>query len=229
MRTTQKERKIIQELEQYVRESLPPENLDIKSHDWKHAFRVRNWALKIAKGEGYKNTFLLEIASLLHDIGRLKEKELKRPHAPISGEMAKEYLAKKKWLSKEEVEEVIYAITHHSKGGETKLSHIVQDADRLDGFGAMGLIRTFMPQWHLTDYDPVNIVNPFTMSKAHVDAFFSSHPGKQPVSYAVDMLPYALSWYDQMNTKTGKKIAAPLVEYTKGFLEEFKRETEGLT
>lgn len=217
---------IIKEIEQYIKELMPPENLDIKGHDWKHAFRVRNWALKIAKGEGYENTFLLEIASLLHDIGRLKEKQLKHPHAQISGEMAKEYLEAREWLSQSQQEEVIYAIVNHSKGGDTKLVYILQDADRLDGFGAIGFLRTFMPQWHLPDYDPLNIVNPFTMSKAKVDAFFSSYPCKQPVSYAVDMLPYTLSWHDQMNTKTGKKLAAPLAEYTKAFLEELKQELQ---
>jgi len=86
-------------VETYVKNLLDPANVEIKAHDWKHAVRVRNWAVKIATKEQHEPLFLVEVAALLHDIGGLKENELRKPHATISAQMAKEYLAANQWLS----------------------------------------------------------------------------------------------------------------------------------
>lgn len=223
---SQEQQDILDEIKEYVRELMNPENREIKAHDWKHAFRVRSWALKIAQREGFKETFLLEIASLLHDIGRLKEKEMGQPHAQVSAIMAREYLAQKEWLPADKLEEVLYAINKHSTGGESQLVHILQDADRLDGFGAIGIVRAFHPKWYLPDYNPASIINPFTMAKTQVDEFFQAKKGVDIAPFALDHLGYMLSWYDLMNTKTGKELGAPLISFTKAFLEEFEKEAK---
>ncbi len=214
---------MIQEIEEYIKQILPPGKV-YPGHDWKHAFRVRNWALKIAKGEGYEDVIILCVAALLHDIGRLREKEFKKQHAGVSAQMVEEYLKDKDWFSQKEEEELLYAIAHHSKGGEGQLVAILQDADRLDGFGAMGIVRIMQPKWYLPDYDPASIVNPFVLSKKEIDDFYIAEPQGDMLSYAVDYIPYLISWFDYMNTKTGKELAEPLVEYSKQFLEQLNRE-----
>jgi len=203
---------------------MDPANVEIKVHDWKHGVRVRNWALKIANGEGYGQRLLVEIAALLHDIGRLYEKKRKVPHAKLSGEVVQEYLSSKDWLSKEEQDEVVYAVGNHSIGGKTKLVHIIQDADRLDGFGAIGIAKSFQAKWYIPDYNPKHPFTPFTLTKPQVDEFFSTHQEQELVPYGLDHLGYLISWYEQMNTTTGKTLATPLIEYMKNFINQFKRE-----
>lgn len=215
---------IIQEIEVYVRQLMDPANLDIKAHDWKHAFRVRNWMAQIAKGEGYTNLFLAQASALLHDIGRLKEHEINMPHSKVSAIMLREYLADKSWFSDSEKEELLYAIGNHSKGGDTLLTNILQDADRLDGFGPIGIMRSLQHKWHLPDYDPEHLFNPFSKTKEEIDDFFQNKREGELVPYALDFLGYHISWYDHMNTATGKTLGAPLIAYTKEFIEAFKHQ-----
>ena len=141
--------------------------------------------------------------------------------------MVKEYLTLKNWLSDRDLRDIIYAIENHSRGGKGLLVAILQDADRLDGLGAIGLIRGIQPKWYLPDYDPHAIVNPFKMSPEEITDFFRENPQGELVSYAVDHIAYQATWYDRMNTKTGRKLGKPLVEYTEAFLAELKREAEG--
>lgn len=214
---------IIREIEVYVRQLMDPTNLDIKGHDWKHAFRTRNWITQIVKGEGYTNLFLAQASALLHDVGRLKEDEMKMPHAKISVMMLEKYLAEKPWFSDQEKEELLWAIGNHSKGGDTQLTRLLQDADRLDGFGPVGIMRLFQHKWCLPDYDPEHIFNPFTLSKDQVDDFFQNKKSGELVPYLLDFLGYNISWYDHMNTSTGKKLAEPLVDYMKQFIEIYRK------
>ena len=217
---------IIRQVEAYVKNLLPATNQnEVKGHDWKHAFRVRAWGKKIAAGEGYKNPSLLEVACLLHDIGRLHERAWGVTHETASGRMAEEYLNDKAWFSKEDCESLVYAVSHHSRGGQGDLVCMLQDADRLDGLGALGIAREFQHHWYLPDYDPEHVIKEFTLEKHEVDAFFLENPQKPIVSYTLDSFAYQLSWYDHMHTATAKQLGAPLVAYMKNFLQEFEHET----
>lgn len=223
-----KQEEIIKTVEEYVTKLLDPTNLDIKGHDWKHAFRVRDLILHIAEKEGYASLFLAQVAALLHDIGRLKEHEVKLPHAQVSEQMVQEYLADKDWFSDQEKQELLYAIAHHSKGGATPLTQILQDADRLDGFGPIGIMRVIQDKWKMPDYDPVAIYTPFTFTKKQIDEFFENKRDGELVSSVLDFLGYHLSWYDNMNTQTGKELAKPLAEYVKNFIEAYQKQLKGI-
>jgi len=82
-------------------------------HDWTHVDRVRNLSLHIGKKEK-ANLFVLEIAALLHDIGRKEEikNRGKFCHAIAGGEFARKILPKYK-LSKDEIENIIHSIQSH--------------------------------------------------------------------------------------------------------------------
>lgn len=216
---------ILKETEEYIKKMLDDKNTEVKAHDWKHVFRVRNWALKIARGERYENIFLAEISALIHDLGRLREKELKRPHADVSGIMAKEYLDEKGWFSQEEREDIVYAVAHHSKGGNTPLTHILQDADRLDGFGATGIMRVAQHKWYLPDYEKKTLRERFPYSHEEVESFYQKGLEDTMAPTTADYVKFTVSWYDRMNTKTGKELAEPLIAFTKRFLEELQRES----
>lgn len=111
-------------------------------HDWWHIFRVKKIALKIAEKEG-GNIFIIEMAALLHDLDDWK--------------LVKENEASKtvNWLKKAELKEIdsnkileiIEQVSFKGAKVETKATsieaQIVQDADRLDAIGAIGIARTF--------------------------------------------------------------------------------------
>lgn len=227
MSFSEKQTDIIRKVEEYVKNLLPATHRgEVKGHDWKHAFRVRAWGRKIAKGEGYGDPFLLEIACLLHDIGRLNERAWGVTHEIASGRMAEEYLQSKAWFSEEELGRLLYAIGNHSKGGEGDLVCLLQDADRLDGLGAMGIAREFQHHWYLPDYDPERVLKPFILGKEEVDAFFTDNPQKPIIDYALDSFAFQLSWYDKIHTNTAKELAKPLAAYMQEFLKEFENEVK---
>lgn len=130
---------MIAETENYIKTIFENEG---SGHDWWHIHRVRNLALKIAKIEG-GNRFLVEMAALLHDIDDWKingsksasQAELWLKKLKISGPESKNIL------------EIIDQVSFKGAEVETKTTSIeakiVQDADRLDAIGAIGIARTF--------------------------------------------------------------------------------------
>jgi uncharacterized protein len=129
----------IKQTEEYVRKLFANEGT---GHDWWHIHRVRRIALKIAQTEG-GNLFIIEMSALLHDVDDWK----------INGD---EKISKTiAWLKnikipKPETERILEIIDQVSfKGAGVKNSavtieaKIVQDADRLDAMGAIGIARTF--------------------------------------------------------------------------------------
>lgn len=115
---------------------------DFTGHDWWHVNRVRNLALKIAEKEG-GNRFIIEMSALLHDVDDWKINE------NVKTSKTSEWLKTIK-MSQVETEKILEIIDQVSfKGAGVKSSaatieaKIVQDADRLDAIGAIGIARTF--------------------------------------------------------------------------------------
>lgn len=129
----------LRQTEDYIRKLFANEGT---GHDWWHIHRVRNTALKIAETEG-GNRFIIEISALLHDVDDWKINN----DAKVSGTL--------NWLKsikmpKHETEKILEIIDQVSfKGAGVKNNavsieaKIVQDADRLDAIGAIGIARTF--------------------------------------------------------------------------------------
>lgn len=113
------------------------------SHDMGHIRRVESLCLEIQREEG-GDPFILQLAALLHDVGVIREHEEGGDHAVYSAEIASEFLGKA-GLGKETIEAVAGCIlTHRFSGGvvpETLEARILQDADRLDALGAVGIFR----------------------------------------------------------------------------------------
>ena len=117
-------------------------------HGYAHVERVYNTCVKIG-GKLNANLNVLKIAALLHDVGRINEKDdaLKRNHAEISADKSKKFLSSNGIsLVQDEFDNIIHSIRAHSFSNEqlarTLEAKILSDADKLDALGAIGLFRT---------------------------------------------------------------------------------------
>jgi len=120
----------------------------VKAHNFDHAERVRRWAVIIAKAEKV-NIFLSELSALLHDIGRVSEHMLgnTKSHHELSYEWCQQWFREDREfdvLSKEEKLTILYALRYHWNDVADKytVAWVLRDADKIDGFGKIGLNRT---------------------------------------------------------------------------------------
>lgn len=118
------------------------------SHGFDHTERVLNLALHIGKVEG-ANLEIIELAALLHDIGRHKETETMGElcHAEEGAKIARKILKENK-INDNVIEKVSHCIENHrfrrNKKPESLEAKILFDADKLDSIGAVGIGRAFM-------------------------------------------------------------------------------------
>jgi len=117
-------------------------------HGYAHVERVYNTCVKVGKKLN-ANLKVLQIAALLHDVGRIHEKtdKLNRNHAEISADMSKEFLSSNGLtLVQDEFDNIIHSIRAHSFSNKiiarTLEAKILSDADKLDALGAIGIFRT---------------------------------------------------------------------------------------
>lgn len=191
-------------------------------HDWFHIERVWKNAKHIAAAEGGDLT-VIELGALLHDIADSKFHDGDETVGPRKAREWMESLS----LPEETISHVVSIIENISfKGGnfqktfESLELDIVQDADRLDALGAVGIARTFNYGGFRNRplYDP-SIPPALNMSK---DEY------KNSVSPTLNhFYEKLLLLKDRMNTETGKKMAEGRHRYMEGFLEQFYHEWEG--
>lgn len=133
---------IIEKTKAFVREKLQGES---SGHDWEHILRVYNNAKLIAEKEG-GNLFVIELAALLHDIADWK---FSKDNIDIGYKVAYEWMNELGVLEGTAKEVALIIKTISFKGGTTNSNQqtiegkIVQDADRLDAIGAIGIGRAF--------------------------------------------------------------------------------------
>ena len=133
-----KQQEQLKRMEQYAKRVL---SADTTGHDWSHIKRVVNTAKTIAKAEG-ADLFICEAAALLHDV--IDDKIVKDPIVALKG--LKEFLISIE-VTPEQVEVIESIITrmsfkNHKEQQELSLEgKVVQDADRLDAIGAIGIAR----------------------------------------------------------------------------------------
>ncbi|MBE7641425.1 HD domain-containing protein [Salegentibacter sp. BLCTC] len=210
---------VLKNTEDFVKESL--KNAE-GGHDWFHIQRVWRNAKLIAKTET-ADLFIVELGALLHDIA---DSKFHNGNETIGPKVASEFL-KKQQVSAEIITQVVKIIENVSfKGGNVSQDFnsielkIVQDADRLDALGAIGVARTFnyggFKERAL--YDP-EIKPRLNMSKEEYKA--SSAP---TINHFYEKL---LLLKDRMNTKTGKEIAQKRHEFMELYLEQFYAEWHG--
>lgn len=195
---------------------------EASGHDWWHILRVWNNAKLIAKDEPSANLFHIELGALLHDIADYK---FHGGDETIGGKTSAEWL---KGLSAddEDIKAVIHIVDNVSyKGGEANKmksleGKIVQDADRLDAIGAIGIARCFAYGGNVGHeiYNP-DIKPNLNMSKEE----YKKHKSTQ-VNHFYEKL---LKLKDLMNTKSAKKIALKRHKYMEDYLSEFLAEWNG--
>ncbi len=210
---------IIEQTVKFVKETLA--NAE-GGHDWWHIYRVWKLAKKIATTEE-ANLLVVELGALLHDIADAKFND---GDESIGPKKAREFLES---ISVEEelIAHVVNIIQHISyKGGNfeqafnsTELA-VVQDADRLDAIGAIGIARTFNYGGFVNRaiYNP-NIQPNLNMSKEEYKNSITP-----TINHFYEKL---LLLKDRMNTTTGKAMAVHRHNYMEQFLEEFYKEWKG--
>ncbi|UCC18914.1 MAG: HD domain-containing protein [Promethearchaeota archaeon] len=117
-------------------------------HGFSHVERVYNLCLKLGKKLN-ANLSVLQIAALLHDIGRIDEKNKinNKNHAEYSADIAYNFLISNKLnVTDDEIKNIIHSIKSHSFSNsltpKTVEAKILSDADKIDALGAIGLYRT---------------------------------------------------------------------------------------
>ena len=173
-------------------------------HDYFHLKRVVENALKIGKAEN-ANLFLVELSAWLHDVGDYKLHD----GVDRSEELVKEFLLTQN-LSDElidKVNEIISQVSFSKANPVTSLeAKVVQDADRLDAIGAIGIARAFA----------------FGGSRGR-ELWNPDQPESTSVQHFYDKL---LKLKDLMNTETAKVIAEKRHRFLEEFLDQFYEEWE---
>lgn len=191
-------------------------------HDYFHIQRVLNNALLINSQEG-ANEFIVVLGALLHDIADYK---FHNGDETVGPKTARKFLSAQ-GVDDMTIDQVVKIIENVSfKGGNEKRNFrskeldIIQDADRLDALGAIGIARTFNYGGFKgrTLYDPEVKPN-FSMTKEEYKA--SNAP---TINHFYEKL---LLLKDRMNTETGKKIATERHVFMEQFLDQFYAEWEG--
>jgi len=208
---------IVQNTVCFVKETLKDAE---GGHDWYHIERVWKTAVYIRKKEGKGDLLIIELAALLHDISDPKFNGGDEEKGTL---VAYEFL-KDQGLIQDQLDHIREIIRHVSyKGGraQDQIStiefQIVQDADRLDAIGAIGIARAFNyggfknrpihdPEQPLQEYDDPEAYH--RSDAATINHFYEK----------------LLKLKDLMNTPTGKKMAGERHDYMLGFLDRFYSE-----
>jgi uncharacterized protein len=192
-------------------------------HDWFHTLRVYHNAILISKGENV-DALVVALGALLHDIADSKFHD---GDDTIGPKMAREFLFKHN-VDSLVIEHVIKIIENISfnkslEEGEKFTSpelDVVQDADRLDAIGAIGIARCF-------NYGGFK-------NRALFDPSIKPNMNMTKEEYKTSTAPTINHFYekllllsDKMNTKTGKRIAKQRHQFMEQFLNQFYAEWDG--
>lgn len=209
---------LIQKTADYIKQEFAN---DSSGHDWWHIYRVWKNAVTICELEK-ADSFIVQLAALLHDLDDWKFND-SADETPLRA---------KAWLescnldvpSTDRVCEIIKHISYKGAGAENKMDSIegliVQDADRLDAIGAIGIARAFAYGGYKNRaiYDPESppqLHNTFEQYKNSKSATINHFDEK------------LLLLKDKMNTPTAKRIAEQRHEVMVQFLSQFMKEWEG--
>jgi uncharacterized protein len=191
-------------------------------HDWFHIERVYKNALLIAEGE-ICDLNVVKLGALLHDIA---DSKFHQGDESIGPKMALEFLENLN-VDPETIQHVINIIENISfKGGNTEKTfssielNIVQDADRLDAIGAIGIARAF----NYGGFKNRSLYNPNIAPKLRMSKEEYKNNEAPTLNHFYEKL---LLLKDKMNTETGKKIAQERHRYMEGFLSQFYAEWDG--
>lgn len=218
------EKQLIEKTKVYVKETLKGAE---GGHDWFHIERVYQNAKLIAQGEDI-NLFIVELGALLHDIADAKFYDGDETVGP---DKAAAFL-KSEGVETSIIDEIVYIINNisfknsldkdSSKISISKELEVIQDADRLDAIGAIGIARAFnyggFKNRALYDPDIKPILN------QNKEAYKKSTA--PTINHFYEKL---LLLKDKLNTQTGRKIAEKRHQFMESYLQQFYDEWNGIS
>ena len=211
-------KKILLDVEKLVKPKY--DKIKYWAHGWPHILRVVRYSEIIAKKEGV-DPILCGIAAFCHDLGRIKEESLlndgiKINHALMSVEPTKEIL-KKIGIDGKDFDLIIEAVRVHSDKkylGENKVALVLQDADRWDGLGAWGVLRScswdckliFEPPVKNKEEERIKEILPTILNDKTMRDNLIKHTQR------------CIEWYeDLLNLKSSKELLKQDYTYSKEF------------
>lgn len=208
---------IIADTERWVKDQL---GQDSSGHDWWHIHRVRNMSVRLAHETG-ANEFVCEMAALLHDIADEK----------LTGDEQAGLKRIEDWLFQHGLDEdivrhiMLIISTMSFKGGgkppaATAEGKVVQDADRLDAIGAVGIGRTFA----YSGWKGQLMYDPDLPPRLSMTAEQYRKEKSTAVNHFHEKL---LKLSALMNTPQAKRIAEERHQYMVEFLKRFEQEWNG--
>lgn len=217
---SKKEQNWIDQTVAYVKSEQQGES---SGHDWWHTYRVWKNAQYLASMEEGSNRIIIELAALLHDIA---------DHKFHGGDLSVGPKVASEWLQSLQVPAAIIDSVSHIigalsfKGAQVKdqmeslEGKIVQDADRLDAIGAIGVARTFAYGGHAGHemYDPSLSPTLHTSFEAYTSEKSTT------VNHFYEKL---LLLKDRMHTASAKRVAEQRHQFMETFLTQFFQEWEG--
>lgn len=187
----------------------------VGGHDFDHVYRVTGMAITLAISEKV-SPFLPAIAAILHDVGRTGDNvnAVGPFHGKLSRDMSSQFIHQL-GLSINQIKVLEDAIEDHPylnmKVRPSKVIEILQDADRLDGLGALGPVRSGAAHWDKPIYNR---------------KISNSSEELQIITIYQDFSVRIPEWYDMLWTKSARKIAKARYKFLMEFCEEFKKEAE---
>ncbi len=211
---------IIDATKAYVKETL--KNAE-GGHDWFHTLRVYNNAVLISKKEPVDD-FVVQLGALLHDIA---DSKFHNGDETVGPKMARVFLFELN-VDSLIIEHVVNIIKHNSfknsLSGNTEFTskelQVVQDADRLDAIGAIGIARCF----NYGGFKNRPLFDPSIQPNMNMTKEEYKTSAAPTINHFYEKL---LLLKDKMNTKTGQQIASKRHQFMETYLEQFYAEWDG--
>ncbi|MBI4163416.1 MAG: HD domain-containing protein [Candidatus Aenigmarchaeota archaeon] len=213
---------VLENLEQEIKSLFSSES---SGHDFEHLKRVLNIALHIQKIEGGDN-IVVAAAALLHDIHRLIQQETGNYCSPKDSIPSAKKILDKTNLPREKVDKILQCVEHHEEYGFSANgkksrdieTQILQDVDRLDVIGAIGIGRTFAygGAYNISMWVP----------EIPLEGKKYEHEKHDP-STIHHFYNKLLKLNKDMNIETAKKMANKRHKFLENFLKEFFAEWKG--
>ena len=214
-------KKIIQNTIHFVKKTLEGSE---GGHDWFHVNRVYKNALLIAKNEKV-DLFVVQLGALLHDIADAKFYD---GNESIGPKKARDFLESQQVEETviSHIENIILFISYkssfdHNRSFSSPELNVIQDADRLDAIGAIGIARCF----NYGGFKNRSLYDPEIRPKLQMTKEEYKNSTAPSINHFYEKL---LLLKDNMNTKTGKIIAQKRHSFMDEFLQQFLDEWEGL-
>jgi len=210
---------VVDRTKAFVRERLSGE---ATGHDWWHIYRVWRTAVEIGREED-ADLYVVQLAALLHDIADAK---FHGGDHDVGPRVAAEWLRSLEVDDQtiEHVAAIVHGVSFKGAGVETPMATpegmAVQDADRLDALGAIGIARAFA----YGGFRGQMLHDPEQAPVLHASVEEYTARRGSTINHFAEKL-FLLQ--DRMNTESGRRIAAARHRYTEEFVAEFLAEWDG--